>query len=94
MGFSVYYISVWLKSGSQAVVSARLSSVRLWYMLCSCFVVFSVKSLIIGRQSGPGEILRCDCGWLAPRSLATAALYHICSVSTNSGFACQRVIAT
>lgn len=43
-------------------------------MFCSCFVVFSVKSLIIERQSGPGEILRCDCGQLAPKSLGTAAL--------------------
>lgn len=59
-------------------------------MFCSCFAVFSVKSLIIGRQSGPGEILRCDCGWLAPKGLGTAALHHICSVSTNSGFASQK----
>lgn len=52
--------------------------------------MFSVKNLIIGRQSGPGEILIHDCGSLAPKSLGMAALYHICCVSTNSGFACQR----
>lgn len=63
---------------------------RLWYMFCSCFVVFSLKSFITGRQSGPGEILRCDYGCLAPRNLEVVALYHICSVTTtNSGFACQ-----
>lgn len=62
---------------------------RLWYLFCSCFVVFSLKSLITGRQSGPGEILRCDYGWLLPRNLEIAALYHICSVTANSGFACQ-----
>lgn len=59
-------------------------------MFCSCFAVFSVKSLVIGRQSGPGEILRCDCGGLTPKGLGTAALHHICSVSTNSGFASQK----
>lgn len=59
-------------------------------MFCSCFVVFSVKSLIIGRQSGPGEILICDCGRLAPKNLGTAAVSHICSVSTNSGFVCRK----
>lgn len=59
-------------------------------MFCSCFVVFSVKSLIIGRQSGPGEILIHDCGSLAPKSLGMAALYHICCVSANSGFACHQ----
>lgn len=62
---------------------------RLWDVFCSCFVVFSLKHLITGRQSGPGEILRCDYGWLAPRNLEMAALYQICSVRTNSGFACQ-----
>lgn len=51
--------------------------------------MFSLKSLITGRQSGPGEILRCDYDCLAPRNLEVVALYHICSVTTNSGFACQ-----
>lgn len=59
-------------------------------MFHSCFVVFSVKSLIIGRQSGPGETLRCDCGLLAPKDLGAAALYPTCSVSMNSGFASQK----
>lgn len=57
-------------------------------MFCSCFVVFSLKSLITGRQSGPAEILRCDCDWLSPRNLEMTVLYHICSVTTDSGFAC------
>lgn len=59
-------------------------------MFCSCLVVFSVKSLIIGRQSGLGEILIHGCGWLAAKSWGTAALYQICCVSTNSGLACHQ----
>lgn len=46
--------------------------------------MFSLKSLITGRQSGPGEILRCDYGCLSPRNLEMAALYHISFVTTNS----------
>lgn len=62
----------------------------LWYMFCSCFVVFSLRSLVTGRQSGPGGILRCDYDcWLSPRNLEMAAQYHICSVTANSDFACQ-----
>ena len=44
---------------------------------------------MIGRQSGTGEFLRSNCGQLAPKSLGTTALYHICFVSTSSVFACQ-----
>lgn len=50
-------------------------------MFCSCFVVFSLKSLLTGRQSGPEEILRCDYGCLSPRNLEMAALYHISFVT-------------
>lgn len=56
-------------------------------MFCSCFAVFSIKDF---RKNGPGEILRCVCGWLAPKGLQTAVLYHICSLSTDSSFACQK----